>query len=81
MKSGRSIIKTKPSSTFINDLPVKQELPKVCLPTHDTDKFWLSIDPYCCDVSKEDVNVGIRFQSNVKLFTVKFILFIAPGFK
>lgn len=40
----------------MSDLPLKQKVPKVSLPTHDTDKFWLSIDPYCCDVSKDDVN-------------------------
>lgn len=66
MKSVRSILKPKPTSTFINDLPLKQEIPKVSLPTDDTiDKFWLSIDPYCCDVTKEDVNVCYVLSKNL----------------
>lgn len=59
MKSVRSLPKSKPTNNFINNLPLKREVPKVSLPTHDTDKFWLSIDPYCCDVTKDDVHVCI----------------------
>lgn len=62
MKSVRTLPKPKPTSSFMNDLPLKQEVPKVSLPTHDTDKFWLSVDPYCCDVSKDDVNVSITIN-------------------
>lgn len=57
-ENGVRIIKTKPINNFISDLPLKQEVPKVSLPRNDTDKFWLSVEPFCCDISKEDVNVS-----------------------
>lgn len=48
-----------PLNNSINDLPAKVEVPKV-LPRSDTsDKFWLSIEPYCAEVSKQDVAVSI----------------------
>lgn len=63
-RNGNRIIKTKhsiPINNFVNDVPVKREVPKVSFPKNDTsDKFWLSIEPYCADVTKDDVAVSIK---------------------
>ncbi|KAF5290838.1 hypothetical protein FQA39_LY14600 [Lamprigera yunnana] len=58
-KNGGRLIKSRqnlPKSSFINDLSVESELPKMTLPKNDTsDKFWLSVEVFCADVNKDDV--------------------------
>ncbi|GLV43059.1 transcriptional Adaptor 3 [Carabus blaptoides fortunei] len=50
---------TKPAyklvKNFHDEIP-KLEIPKVILPKNDTkSKFWLSVDPYCSPVSRDDI--------------------------
>lgn len=48
----------------MNDLQHKHEVPKVTLPRNDTsDKFWSSIEPYCADLSRDDVNVCLSDEN------------------
>ncbi|XP_071054596.1 transcriptional adapter 3-A [Onthophagus taurus] len=60
-KNGSRLFKTKqynpPINGFMGEHSTKHEVPKVILPRNDTsDKFWSSIEPYCADVTKDDVN-------------------------
>ncbi|KAF5295154.1 hypothetical protein FQR65_LT10542 [Abscondita terminalis] len=58
-KNGNRLVKSRhnlPKNSFINDLSVESELPKMTLPKNDTsDKFWLSVEVFCADVTKDDV--------------------------
>lgn len=54
---------TKPAyklvKSFHDEVP-KLEIPKVILPKNDTkSKFWLSVDPYCSSVSRDDIAVSL----------------------
>ncbi|CAH1965031.1 unnamed protein product [Acanthoscelides obtectus] len=56
-KNGMRVIKKQYGLThkFVGDTHL-QEVPKVTLPKNDnSDKFWASIEPYCANVSKDDV--------------------------
>lgn len=45
-------------SNSTSSLPAIVEVPEI--PRNDTsDKFWLSIEPFCADVSKDDIAVSI----------------------
>ncbi|GJQ68220.1 hypothetical protein Trydic_g10760 [Trypoxylus dichotomus] len=60
-KNGVRVFKPKHNNffmnSFMNDLQHKHEVPKVTLPRNDTsDKFWSSIEPYCAELSRDDVN-------------------------
>ncbi|KRT79482.1 hypothetical protein AMK59_6364, partial [Oryctes borbonicus] len=60
-KNGTRLFKPKHHNlllnSFMNDLQHKHEVPKVTLPRNDTsDKFWSSIEPYCAELSRDDVN-------------------------
>lgn len=56
----RVIKKQLPVNQFIRDSHLHQEIPKVTLPKNDhCDKFWASIEPFCCNVAKDDLAVSI----------------------
>ncbi|KAK4871682.1 hypothetical protein RN001_015806 [Aquatica leii] len=45
------------ANSLVSDLSVKREVPKVTFPRNDiSEKFWLSVKPFCENVSKDDVN-------------------------
>lgn len=47
-----------PASNSTNNLPATVDVPEI--PRNETsDKFWLSIEPFCTDVSKDDIAVSI----------------------
>lgn len=51
---------TLPANTFTNDTSLRYEVPKLPLPRNDTsEKFWSFIEPYCADISKDNVNVSL----------------------
>ncbi|CAH0562257.1 unnamed protein product [Brassicogethes aeneus] len=58
-KNGARVIKKQyglPVNNLLGDAHLQNEVPKVALPKNDnSDKFWASIEPYCANVSKEDV--------------------------
>lgn len=44
-------------NTYVSHLPMKSEMPKVVFPKNDlADKFWMSVQPYCCDLSADDMD-------------------------
>ncbi|XP_017777042.1 PREDICTED: transcriptional adapter 3 [Nicrophorus vespilloides] len=53
------ILKTKqavPVNNYKNDESVRRKVPKVIIEKHDvSNRFWLSLDPYCQDVSRDNV--------------------------
>ncbi|XP_018332285.1 transcriptional adapter 3-A isoform X2 [Agrilus planipennis] len=58
-KNGIRLLKPKHYNVPLHsniDIQHKEEIPKVTIPKNDTsDKFWLSIEPYCADVTKDDL--------------------------
>lgn len=70
--------KRKPSKSILKrkHVPTKVEESKVIVPRSDTsDKFWLSIEDYCADVSKDDVAVSILIIYVLLHYTTLFIGF------
>lgn len=58
---------------------MKHEIPKVSLPRNETSgKFWLSIESYCSDVVKDDVNVSYNYTEylHYEIFTNYFVQFL-----
>lgn len=52
-------------------LQVKTEAPKIIMPRSDTaDKFWLGVDAYCADVTKDDIAVSVTFSSELMVQTI-----------
>ncbi|KAJ8923560.1 hypothetical protein NQ315_010139 [Exocentrus adspersus] len=59
LKNGMKVVKKQyglPVNKFVGDGHLHQRIPKVTLPKNDnSDKFWTSIQPYCLNVTKDDV--------------------------
>lgn len=66
LKSGMRVMKKNyglPVNKYISDSHLHPEIPKV--PENDnSDKFWASIEPYCANVTRDDVAVSISFTEN-----------------
>lgn len=45
-----------PVSKFRGDSHLHQEIPKVTLPKND--QFWASIEPFCANITKDDIAVS-----------------------
>lgn len=62
LKNGMRVIRKNyglPVNKFSGDSHVHQEIPKVTLPKNDhSDKFWASIEPFCANITKDDIAVS-----------------------
>nr|CAH7767424.1 unnamed protein product [Callosobruchus chinensis] len=74
LKNGMRVIKKNYGLThkFVGETHL-QEVPKVTLPRNDnSDKFWTSIEPYCANVTRDDIAfLDSLIQEYSKEFNVK----------